>query len=161
MSVTNIKAAESHPQRTQTLSNHRLRAEIVRVTHNAADIKIIDGDDMHVMSWRRTLFWDEVLVDGVRQQASRGLWGRETVYGLVFGRDEEGQGGHRVMLTLDPQIHYDWSGENPNGNIRGVRLDAAEGAIAAFGSLDPKNNLKPASWNDWAKKMMGVDFDSK
>lgn len=138
--------------------NFRLKAEIVRVTHNAVDIKVIDGDDMHLMSWRRNLFWDEVLVDGVRQQASRGLWGRETVYGLIFGQDEDRKGGHRVMLTLDTQIHYDWSGDNANGNIRGVRLDSAEGILVAFGALDPKNNMKPASWSDWAKKHLGIDY---
>ena len=50
---------------------------------------------LHVLQWRRRMTHDEVLLDGKSQQISYGLFGRETIYGLVFGKDEE------VILICD------------------------------------------------------------
>jgi len=135
-----------------------MRAEIVRLSLHQVDIKIVSGERMHVLSWRRTLFWDEVLLDGKRQAHSTGLWGREKVYGLVFGRDEEGNGGERVMLLLDPSNSNDWSGSNQK--LSGVRLETATGPLLAYGSLDPKSLEKPSTFSDWMKKQIGMEWQN-
>ncbi|MEQ9504977.1 MAG: hypothetical protein RLO80_01815 [Hyphomonas sp.] len=134
-----------------------MHAELVRVSLHEVDIKIVSGDRMHVLQWRRNLLWDEVLLDGKRQASSHGLWGREKVYGLVFGRDAQGQGGDQVMLLLDPGYgSYDYS---HNGqHIKGVRLEGVEGTLVSYGSLDPKTLEKPATFADWMKKSMGMDW---
>jgi len=131
--------------------NH-LQADIVRITTSEVDLKIMSGDTMHVLQWRRRMFWDDVLLDGKLQARSSGLWGREKVYGLVFGRDETGEGGTKVMLILDPR-ELDW-GEK----IGGVRLETAHGPLLAYGSLDPKSLEKPATFSDWMKKQMGMEW---
>lgn len=131
-------------------------AELVRLTESEIDIKIIKGERMHVLQWRRTMFWDEVLLDGKRQAHSAGLWGREKVYGLVFGRDEAGDGGERVMLIVDPRNAYRWGGMGDT--LNGVRLEAARGPLIAYGSLDPRSMEKPATFSDWMKKHMGMQW---
>lgn len=134
-----------------------MHAELVRVSMHEVDIKIVSGDRMHVLQWRRNLLWDEVLLDGKRQASSHGLWGREKVYGLVFGRDENGRGGQQVMLILDPGYgSYDY---NHNGQrIKGVRLEGVDGTLVSYGSLDAKALEKPATFADWMKKSMGMDW---
>lgn len=134
-----------------------MRAELVRVGLHEVDIKIVAGDRMHVLQWRRNLLWDEVLLDGKRQASSHGLWGREKVYGLVFGRDAEGRGGHQVMLILDPGYGtYDYS--NNGQRLKGVRLENVDGPLVSYGSLDAKTLEKPATFADWMKKSMGMDW---
>lgn len=133
-----------------------MHAELVRVALHEVDIKIISGERMHVLQWRRNLLWDEVLLDGKRQAASHGLWGREKVYGLVFGRDDDGRGGEQVMLILDPAQSYDWS--HAGERIRGVRLEGREGALVAYGTLDSNALKKPGTFSDWMKKSIGMEW---
>jgi len=133
-----------------------MRAEIVRLAPHQVDIKVVSGERMHVLSWRRTLLWDEVLLDGKRQAHSSGLWGREKVYGLVFGRDSDGDGGERVMLLLDPRNSDQWLGTGDS--IAGVRLETAKGPLVSHGTLDPKSLEKPATFSDWMKKQMGMEW---
>ena len=133
-----------------------MHAEIVRLALHQVDLKIVSGDRMHVLSWRRTLFWDEILLDGKRQAHSSGLWGREKVYGLVFGRDDEGNGGERVMLLLDPRNSDRWAGTGDT--LAGVRLETANGPLVAYGTLDPKSLEKPATFSAWMKKQMGMEW---
>ena len=133
-----------------------MHAEIVRLALHQVDIKVISGDRMHVLSWRRTLFWDEVLLDGKRQAHSSGLWGREKVYGLVFGRDEEGKGGERIMLLLDPRNSDHWFGTGTK--LSGIRLEMASGPLVAYGTLDPKSLEKPDTFSAWMKKQMGMEW---
>ena len=133
-----------------------MRAEIVRLGLHQVDIKIVSGDRMHVLCWRRNLFWDEVLLDGKRQAHSSGLWGREKVYGLVFGRDEDGKGGERVMLLLDPRGKDQWT--SAHQTLSGVRLETAGGPLLAYGTLDPKSLEKPATFSAWMKKQMGMEW---
>lgn len=134
-----------------------MHAELVRVALHEVDIKIVADERMHVLQWRRNLLWDEVLLDGKRQASSHGLFNREKVYGLVFGRDEDGKGGHQVMLILDPGYGaYDYS--NNGQRLKGVRLESVDGALVAYGSLDPKALEKPATFADWMKKSMGMDW---
>ncbi|MEL7111078.1 MAG: hypothetical protein AAGL99_17615, partial [Pseudomonadota bacterium] len=104
-----------------------MHAEIVRLGLHQVDIKIVNGEEMHVLQWRRNLMWDEVLLNGKRQAHSSGFFGREKVYGLVFGADENNQGGTQVMLLLDPKTDYtSWSGDQ---RISGIRLEAKDGPI--------------------------------
>lgn len=133
-----------------------MHAELVRVALHEVDIKIVSGERMHVLQWRRNLLWDEVLLDGKRQASSHGFFGREKVYGLVFGRDEEGRGGNQVMLLLDTAQSFDFghSGER----IRGVRLEGVDGPLVSYGTLDAKALEKPATFADWMKKSMGMDW---
>ncbi|MCF6328787.1 MAG: hypothetical protein L3J02_03180 [Henriciella sp.] len=132
-----------------------MHADIVRLASREIDIKIVNDDQMHVLQWRRNLFWDEVLLDGKRQAHSRGLWGREKVYGLVFGRDRDGQGGKQVMLIVDPKRDdWDWTKKR----VGGVRLEGKDGPIIAYGTLDPQSLEKPATFANWRKKTMGMDW---
>jgi len=132
-----------------------MQAEIVRLGLHHVDIKVVIGDDMHVLQWRRNLLWDEVLLNGKRQAHSSGFTGREKVYGLVFGAGPEGQGGTQVMLLLDPKTGDSW---NSNPRISGVRLESKDGPIVAYGTLDPQALQKPATFADWMKKNMGMEW---
>ena len=133
-----------------------LHAEIVRLSLHHIDIKIVNGERMHVLQWRRNLLWDEVLLDGKRQASSQSLFGREKVYGLVFGRDDEGRGGTQVMLLIDPGMYRDW--RNRHRRVKGVRLESRDGPLVAFGTLDPRTLEKPATFSDWMKKTMGMEW---
>ena len=134
-----------------------MHAEIVRITRHQVDIKITNNGQMHVLQWRRNLLWDEVLLDGKRQAASHGLWGREKVYGLIFGRDEAGEGGTRVMLIIDPRTDYsNWF--SAHHHMSGVRLEAHDGPIISYGTLDPRSMQKPSTFSDWMKKTMGMEW---
>ncbi|MEO1787226.1 MAG: hypothetical protein AAFR41_09410 [Pseudomonadota bacterium] len=130
-----------------------MHADIVRLTRSEIDIKILINGQMHVLQWRRTLFWDAVLLNGKRQAHSSGLWGREKVYGLVFGRAPDGSGGEQVMFIIDPREN-DWSDER----VGGVRLETKDGPLLAYGTLDPKSLEKPATFSDWMKKQMGMEW---
>lgn len=134
-----------------------MHAEIVRLTGSEVDLKIINGDRMHVLQWRRRLLSDEVLLDGKSQAVSPGLWGREKVYGLVFGRDDDGHGGEQVMLIVDPRVdHTNWfSGHQ---TLSGIRLEKADGPLLSYGTLDPKSLEKPATFSEWMKKTMGMEW---
>lgn len=134
-----------------------MRAEIVRLTGSEVDLKLINGDQMHVLQWRRRLFSDEVLLDGKSQAVSTGIWGREKVYGLIFGRDDNGKGGQQVMLIVDPRQAPNWSG-TAGARISGIRLETADGPLLSYGTLDPKSIEKPATFSDWMKKNMGMEW---
>jgi len=133
-----------------------MQAEIVRLALHQVDIKLMDGDQMHVLSWRRNMMWDEVLLNGARKAHSGGFT-REKLYGLEYGRGEDGQDGERLMLIIDPKSgSYNWS--DGSQTIRGVRLENADGPLVAYGSLDPRNYEKPATFSDWMKKTMGMEW---
>ena len=134
-----------------------MQAELVRAAAHEVDIKMTVAGRMHVLQWRRTLFWDAVLVDGKRQAYSTGLWGREKLYGLVFARDRDGSGGEQVMFIIDPAYAQSF-GASGNLTISGVRVEAADGTLLAYGSLDPKNLEKPSTFSDWMKKQMGMEW---
>lgn len=133
-----------------------MQAELVRLTGSEVDVKIVNGKRMHILQWRRRFLFDEVRLDGRREAMSYGLWGREKVYGLVFGRDETGDGGQRVMLIVDPRWDNNWSASH--WNISGLRVEATDGPLLAYGSLDPKSLEKPTTFSDWIKKSMGMEW---
>ncbi|HEV7692596.1 MAG TPA: hypothetical protein VGO52_17295 [Hyphomonadaceae bacterium] len=134
----------------------QITAEIVRIETKKADIKLIINGSMHLLAWRRESFRDVVTVNGVEQAQSRSLGKRETLYGLVFGKSPEGEGGVRVLFTIDPKP--DWTSMNWNGETRlsGVRLEAGEGVLLSYGTLDPRSFKKPESFQEWVKKTMGI-----
>ena len=138
-----------------------MEAAIVRLSHWKADLKIVTPEGgMHVLQWRRFLFRDEVRLDGKRQHVSRGLFNRETIYGLVFGRDDDGKGGTRVMLVIDARADMNSAGYWTDGasEPRGVRLETAEGSLLSYGSLDERQYDKPADFKEWAKKTLGMTW---
>jgi hypothetical protein len=136
----------------------QITAEIVRIEQKKIDIKLIINGEMHLLAWRRDSFRDVVTVNGVEQAQSRGVAKRESLYGLVFGKSREGEGGVRVLFTVDPKP--DWASMNWNGETRlsGVRLEAGEGVLLAYGTLDPQSFQKPATFTDWVKKTMGIQY---
>lgn len=107
-----------------------------------------------MLQWRRNLLWDEVLLERSRQAASHGLWGRENIYGLVFGRDLDGSGGEQVMLLIDPGA----SGSGSEQRLKGVRIAGKDGPLASYGTLDPQSVEKPATFSDWMKTTMGIEW---
>lgn len=131
-------------------------AELVRLTGSEVDIKVTNGERMHVLQWRRRLFLDEVLLDGKRQAVSTGFWGREKVYGLVFGRDEMGDGGDRIMLIIDPRWDENWV--SSHSRLSGLRVEASDGPLLVYGTLDPKSLEKPSTFTDWVKKSIGMEW---
>ena len=137
-----------------------MEAKLVRVASWKIDIKIISGDNMHVLQWRRHFAKDEVLLDGKVQQISRGLWGRETIYGLVFGRDEDGNGGQKVMLIVDATA----DSSNPAYWLEGasvpsgVRVETSVRTLLSYGSMDERAYDRPADFAEWAKKHMGLKW---
>jgi hypothetical protein len=137
-----------------------MQASIVRLAHWKIDIKIVKGDAMHILQWRRHLTHDEVLLDGKLQQTSHGLWGRETIYGLVFGRDEEGNGGSQLMFAVDPTPRAsEWELDSSTRmGARGVRIETAEGPLLAYGTLDERAYDKPADFSEWVKKSFGMKW---
>jgi len=137
-----------------------MRAELVRVSLHEVDIKSVADQRMPALQWRRNLLWDEVLLDGKPQASGHGLFNREKVYGLVFDRGEDGKGAHQVMLILDPGYGAcDYS--NNGQRLKGVRLESVDGALVAYGSLDPKLPEKPATFADWMKKSIGMDWGNE
>ena len=137
-----------------------MQASIIRLAHWKVDIKIVTENSMHVLQWRRRMTHDEVLLDGKNQQISYGLFGRETIYGLVFGKDEEGKGGEQLMFALDAHPdQYAWSEKGSRyAAPRGLRLETKNGPILEYGSLDEKTYAKPADFSDWLKKTLGMEW---
>ncbi|MEM8770116.1 MAG: hypothetical protein AAGD92_00580 [Pseudomonadota bacterium] len=108
-----------------------LRASLLQRAWRKVDIKLLIGDEMHIVRWRRRWLFDEVLFDDRRVATVRGLFSRETIFGLDMALGE----GARLPLVLmiDPEAGWDdWLGE---GRPRGVRLESADSALLAFGSL--------------------------
>jgi hypothetical protein len=132
-----------------------ITAELVRIETKKIDVKLLINGEMHLLAWRRTAFYDEVLVNGVRQHESRGF-SRETLYGLIFGKNREGEGGVRVLFTIDPRVDWSHMGWNGDTRPRGVRLESGEGVLLSYGNLDPRSFEKPASFAEWFKKSMGI-----
>lgn len=132
----------------------RITAELVRVELKRVDIKLVINGEMHLLAWRRHTFRDEVLVNNVVQQTSKGAT-RETLYGLVFGKEPTGEGGTRVLFTIDPKADWntDWDGA---AKLKGVRLEWAEGVLLSYGSLDPRAYTAPTTFVEWAKKNLGI-----
>ena len=61
------------------------------------------------------------------------------------------------MFLIDPGLgSSSWSsGEQ---RVKGVRLEGRDGPLVSYGTLDPKSLEKPATFSDWMKKSMGMNW---
>lgn len=108
-------------------------AHLISRAWRRVDIKLSVEGDIHVLRWRRGWFIDEVLFDDRRVATSTGLFGRESIYGLSVKSADDVE--TRLLLTIDPEAAWnDWT---DTGRPRGVRLETADEALIAFGSLGP------------------------
>ena len=108
-----------------------ISADLITRAWRRVDIKLSLGGEMHIISWRRGAFHDEVTFDGRRVAQSSGLFGRDTLFGFVL-RDDDGV-DRKLLLSIDPKAdNWDFSGEM---RPRGVRLETADDTLVAFGSL--------------------------
>jgi len=129
-----------------------ISASILQRAWRKIDIKISVGGDMHILRWRRGWFVDEVLFDDRRVATATGLFGRETIYGLNIEIDDENAA--KLILMIDPgEDWHDWSGEM---RPRGVRLESADEALIAFGSLGPDRAEPFRQLYDRAIKTIGL-----
>lgn len=128
-----------------------LSASLLQRAWRKVDIKIAIAGEMHVLRWRRGWFVDEVLFDDRRVATATGLFSRETIYGLEIDAGGETM---RLLLTIDPaESWHDWSGEM---RPRGVRLETADAALVAFGSLGPDRMEPFRQLYDRAVKSIGL-----
>jgi len=110
-----------------------ITATIVTRAWRKIDIKLSIDGEMHVLRWRRGFFADEVLFDDRRVASSAGLFNRDTIYGLGVKTETETE--IRLLLNIDTGHSWnDWEGEM---RPRGVRLETADEALIAYGSLGP------------------------
>ena len=110
-----------------------IRAELISRAWRRVDIKVSIGDDLHLLRWRRGWFVDEVLFDDRRVATSTGLFGREASFGLEVKTPAE----ETVRLLLSIDADPDWNDWEGSSRPRGVRLETAENALIAIGSLGP------------------------
>ena len=131
---------------------NEISASVLQRAWRKVDIKLSIGGQMHILRWRRGWFVDEVLFDDRRVATSQGLFGRESVYGLnIKGEDERET---RLVLMVDTESGWDdWSGEM---KPRGVRLETADTALVAFGSLGPDRIEPFRQLYDRAIKALGL-----
>ena len=138
-----------------------MQASLIRLAHWKIDIKLIKGDTMHILQWRRHLTHDEVLLNGKLQQTSHGLWGRETIYGLAFkSGSEETAREDRIMLVVDARPNsMNWM---ETASVRmapgGVRIEGADGPLLTYGTLDERAYDKPGDFGEWLKRSLGMEW---
>ncbi len=116
------------------------------------DIKLSIDDDMHVLRWRRGWFIDEVLFDDRRVATSKGLFGRESIFGLDL---DAGDGVKvKLLMIIDGSTQSDsWTGEMlPPG----VRLETAQETLIAAGSLGSDRAEPFRELYDRAIKVIGL-----
>ena len=116
------------------------------------DIKLAINGDLHILRWRRGWFVDEVLFDDRRVATSTGLFGRESIYGLNVKTDD----GHeaRLVFMVDGEMDAnDWTGDM---RPRGVRLETADDALIAVGTLGPDRAEPFRQLYDRAIRAMGL-----
>ncbi len=110
-----------------------IHADVIKRAWRKVDIKLALDGDLHVIRWRRGLFADEVFFDDRKVAQTTGLFGRETIYGLEMKTEDERL--MRMLLTIDPDTPaWDMDGDMKPG---GVRLETADEALIAFGTLGP------------------------
>lgn len=118
--------------------NPEINADIASSQWRKLDIKLVVDGELHVLRWRRKIYFDEVFFDDRRVAVSKGWFNRDTAFGLALKdiRDRP----IRLLLTIDPVVNFDnWRG---NSRLRGVRLETAYEKLIAYGSLGP-DSLDP------------------
>lgn len=129
-----------------------ISATLINRAWRRIDMKLSIGGDMHVLSWRRGWFHDEVTFDGRRVASTSGFFARDTLYGFVLRDDNDDD--FRLLLSVDPESDWwDWSCEM---RPRGVRLETADAPLIAFGSLGPDPASRFTDLFDRAVKSLGL-----
>jgi len=107
-------------------------AELLTRAWRRIDVKIVLDGEIRLLRWRRGWLNDALWLDDRKIAEVRGLSGRETVYGLVFGENGREE---RALFTVDAQAGpWDWSGES---RPRGVRIETADRVLPGCGALYP------------------------
>lgn len=110
-----------------------IEASLISRAWRKVDVKLRVGEDLHILRWRRHWFIDEVLFDDRRVATSSGLFGRESIFGLEVKTPSGAP--QRLLFSIDPEADWmDWSGSS---RPQGVRLETADAALLAVGSLGP------------------------
>ncbi|WP_425410687.1 hypothetical protein [Hyphococcus sp.] len=116
------------------------------------DIKLSIEGELHVLRWRRSTFVDEVFFDDRRVATAKGLFNRETIYGLRIGVEN----GNRLQLVFMIDGQPDWSDWSGDMRPRGVRLETEGEALIAIGSLGPDRMQPFRELYDRAVKAIGL-----
>jgi hypothetical protein len=110
-----------------------ISASLLQRAWRKVDVKLSIDGEMHILRWRRGVFIDEVLFDDRRVATATGLFSRETIYGLNIEAGETRE--IKFVLMIDPQP--DWTNWSGDPRPRGLRLETADVALIAIGSLGP------------------------
>ena len=129
-----------------------ISATVLQRAWRKVDIKLSIDGEMHILRWRRGLFVDEVLFDDRRIATSTGLFTRETIYGL----DVETEKAARAKLVLMVDVAQDWADWSGEMKPRGIRLETADTALIAYGSLGPDRAEPFRELYDRAIKAIGL-----
>lgn len=128
-----------------------ISASILNRAWRKVDIKLALDGDMHILRWRRGWFVDEVLFDDRRVATATGLFNREALYGLDL---QVGENRNLKLVLLIEAVGWDdWTGEM---KPPGVRLETANDALIAVGSLGPDRAEPFRQLYDRAIKAMGL-----
>lgn len=129
-----------------------IAAELINRAWRKIDIKLSIDGEMHILRWRRGWLADEVLFDDRRVATAGGLVSRDGLFGLNIKTGADAQ--KRLLLSIDAAAGMgDMSGEM---KPRGVRLETADEALIAFGSLGPDRMAPFRQLFDQAIKAIGI-----
>lgn len=129
-----------------------LTASLLSRAWRKVDVKLSIDGELHILRWRRGWFVDEVLFDDRRVATSTGLFSRESMFGLDIATGDAG--GVRLLFMIDAAPDWDdWTGDM---KPRGVRLETAEDALIAIGSLGPDRAAPFRELYDRAVKAFGL-----
>lgn len=129
-----------------------MKAELLKRAWRKVDIKLTIDGDLHILRWRRGWIVDEVLFDDRRVATSTGWFGRESLFGLDIGLADD----RRVRLVFVIDAEPDWNDMSGAAAPRGVRLETADAALIAFGSLGPDRMEPFRQLFDRAIKAVGL-----
>lgn len=110
-----------------------IQASLLTRAWRKVDVKLAIGGDMHVLRWRRRWFFDEVLFDDRRVALAKGVFSRESIFGL----DIDSGGDVRAKLVFVVDAEPDWTDWSGDGRPSGVRLETADAVLLAAGSCGP------------------------
>lgn len=131
---------------------NEVAATLLHRAWRKVDIKLTINGDMHVLRWRRKTFIDEVLFDDRLVATSKGVFGREAIYGLNIAGENDAKTKLVLMIDAEP----DWNLWSSEGQPGGVRLENADEAILAIGSLGPDRMEPFRQLYDRAIKAIGL-----
>ena len=140
---------------TDTGKTTEIRASLLARGWRKVDVKLAIGGDMHVLRWRRRTFLDEVLFDDRRVATTKGLFSRESIFGLEINSGD----GAPLKLVFVIDAVPDWTDWLSDGRPGGVRLETADATILAVGSCGPDWSEPFRDLYDRSVKAMGKALD--